>query len=72
MRRMSDREYAHARDDQDGPVCPFCRGTDVAVVFALHWDQEEQTSGMACETFACMSCKRRWTEILRPVAYEIE
>jgi transposase-like protein len=71
IQRMTDDEYAEARDTADAPICPFCRGSDITVTIPLRWDEYGgKTTGLATEHFRCNSCKRRWTEILRPIAYE--
>jgi transposase-like protein len=67
---MTDDEYAAARDDTDGTICPFCRSTNVTVTIPLRWDEPGRTTGLASERFHCGACKGRWTEILRPIAYE--
>jgi transposase-like protein len=67
---MTDDEYAEARNMADGPVCPFCKGISITVTTPLRWDEYDQTTGLATERFHCDDCKRRWTEILRPIAYE--
>ena len=70
IQRMTDDEYAEARDSADAPVCPFCRGSNIAVTVPLRWDEPDRTTGLATERFRCEGCERRWTEILRPIAYE--
>ena len=67
---MTDDEYAEARNTVDGPICPICRATSITVTIPLRWDGYDETTGLATERFCCDSCKRRWTEILRPIAYE--
>jgi len=70
IQRMTDDEYAKARDIADAPICPFCRGSAITVTIPLRWDEYGKTTGLATECFHCDACKRRWTEILRPIAYE--
>jgi len=67
---MTDYEYAEARNTADGPICPFCRGVFITVTIPLRWDEPDRTTGLATEHFLCDTCKRCWTEILRPIAYE--
>jgi len=67
---MTDDEYAEARNTADGPICPICRATSITVTIPLRWDEPDRTTGLATEHFLCDTCKRRWTEILRPIAYE--
>jgi transposase-like protein len=69
---MTDDEYAAARDDSDASLCPYCGSTHVTVTIPLKWDEGYRTTGVAIEEFRCDDCKRRWTEILRPIAYEHE
>ena len=70
---MTDDEYAAAREDTDARICPFCRsGINVTVVSPLSWDERYRTTGLATTQFYCGDCKRPWTEILRPIAYEHE
>jgi len=69
---MTDDEYAAARDDADEAICPYCRNANIFTLKPLAWDESHKTTGMAAESFSCGTCKRRWTEILRVVAYEHE
>jgi hypothetical protein len=42
----------------------------ITVTIPLRWDGYDTTTGLATEHVRCDGCKRRWTEILRPIAYE--
>ena len=70
QQHMTDDEYAEARNMADGLICPFCKGISITVTIPLRWDGYDKTTGLATEHVRCDTCKCRWTEILRPIAYE--
>jgi hypothetical protein len=70
-RPMTDGEYALKREEGEVWFCPRCRSLDI-VDSALQWEGPEFTESTALVRLQCNACQTRWTEILRPVGYEIE
>ncbi len=71
QRPMTDNEYAQEREQEGLWLCPRCQSPEVAERRSLDW-----ASGKGDETatvkLRCLACKAHWTEILRPVGYEME
>lgn len=67
---MSDNEYAEARE-AGLYVCPLCRSLNINELDALTWDDPACDEEYALVRLSCFNCSARWTEILRPVGYEM-
>ena len=65
---MTDGEYADARDG-GLDICPKCRSRIVMATGELSWSTD---GDLATYPLECENCGNRWTEILRPVGYEME
>lgn len=70
-RTMSDDEYARMREG-GLYLCPRCRSLKVEEVESLEWEDPAGSEETAIVKLQCNSCKVSWTEILRPVGFEME
>ena len=71
-RPMTDDEYAQERESGALFFCPCCRALKVEETDSLEWSDPAGSEEMARVRLYCNACKTRWTEILRPVGYELE
>lgn len=69
-RIITDDEYATQRDSGAPHFCPTCLGMDTTERAGLQW--EDECKDTALVRLVCNACQARWTEILRPVGYEME
>ena len=71
LRKMADDEYALRRENGSF-ICPRCYTTSgIEEEEPLGWSNPSIDSEYAIIRLSC-PCGCRWTEILRPVGYEIE
>lgn len=69
-RIITDDEYATQRETCVQPFCPRCLVMGITERAGLQWEGEDKDTAIVHLT--CNTCKVRWTEILRPVGYEME